>query len=257
MHNEFEQIQQLITSYSEKLEPSQFSFLERIYGQNFPLYEKRLQNYGLTGKKRLLDAGCGFGQWSLALSKLNQEVTAIDISPMRIQFVSDLASKLKLQNIHAQVSGLESIPFPAASFDAVFCYGVLFLTDWKKSLAELVRVLAPGGTIYVNANGLGWYKFLWESSHNRGPGYDPTLIAAKAFMNTWNYRQGLPVPGGEDIIIDSAELIFELEKLGCGSIKWGGESSLQQGSSPTAPFFRGEYAGDLGVYEIIAHKEGH
>jgi ubiquinone/menaquinone biosynthesis C-methylase UbiE len=109
------------------------------------------------GLRHVLDAGCGFGQWTLSLSGLNEAVSACDISPARISALQELALALGRKNIEAEVSSLEPLPYPDAHFDGVFCYSVLPLVGWREALREIHRVAKPGGVIYVNANAIGYY----------------------------------------------------------------------------------------------------
>lgn len=93
---------QIMTSYLEAvLSKVQFThqarighndrlFLQRIYADGLDKYTDRLQAIGFAEHEHVLDAGCGYGQWSLALAGMNQAVSACDISPLRVNFLGDL-----------------------------------------------------------------------------------------------------------------------------------------------------------------------
>lgn len=232
-------------------------FLQRIYDGGLDKYAQRLGAIGFAGYQHVLDAGCGFGQWSLALAGMNQKVSACDISPLRVDFLGKLTRELAVPNLDFRVSGIDDLPYADASFDAVFCYGVIFLTPWRKSLMELTRVLKPGGTLYVNANGLGWYIFLWQEEHNKADDYDPKAIAARTFTDTLRYdREGIYEPG-MSLIIEPNALEGELRKLGFSNIYTASEGEIHafpEASAPK-PFFKGEYYGQVGVYEVLAKKQ--
>lgn len=258
MHSVNTQLKQLVDDYSLTLCANDAAFLGRIFSTGLETYASRLQAAGFSGMGAILDAGCGFGQWSLSLADLNQSVTAIDVSPDRIDFLNKAAKALALP-LETHVSSIDATGLTANSFDAVFCYGVLFLTPWKESLAELSRLLRPGGRIYVNANGLGWYKHLWYNRPNAARDYDPAERAGKVLLNTWNYHNNAPVENGMDILIEPEELQIELETLGFSSILRAGEGQLRIGESATGDvqsFFQSEYLGDTGVYEMTAIKQG-
>lgn len=228
-------------------------FLQRIYGEGLSKYVDRLKALGFTGKDKLLDAGCGYGQWSLALAEMNTTVESCDISPLRIQFLEALADQLGISNLTAKVSGIDLMPYPDNHFDTVFCYGVIFLTPWRQSLMELTRVLKPGGQLYVNANGLGWYMFLWQEEHNKADDYDPKAIAAKCLSDTLTYdRKGIYEPG-MNLIIEPEGIKKELERLGFKHIEITHEGGLHLDQSVPAPkpLFKGEYNGQVGVYELV------
>jgi ubiquinone/menaquinone biosynthesis C-methylase UbiE len=253
----YEQIGPLLNRHKGSFKGNDAAFLERVYSKGIDVYIDRLKQYGFCGLSTVLDAGCGFGQWALALSTLNWKVSACDASAIRVEVLTGLATDLGITNVSARRASLDSLPYDYASFDGVFCYGVLFLTRWRESLRELARVVRPGGKLYVNANGVGWYKNLWYNLPNPAADYDPKLVAARAFMNTWKYQNGQVSEDGVDIIIEPEQLEGELKELGFDQIAQAGEGLLlashpEQAASQA--FFKGEYLGDLGVYEVIAAK---
>ncbi|HBW17007.1 MAG TPA: hypothetical protein DEF41_13015 [Desulfovibrio sp.] len=244
-----------VEAATPRFSPNDAGFAQRVFDKGLKPYLDRVTQYGFAGRGRVLDAGCGFGQWSLALALAGNQVDAVDIAANRVEFLTDVAGALRLP-VRAALGGIDKMPFPDATFDAVFCYGVLFLTDWKRSVAELLRVLRPGGLLYCNANGFGWYKHLWHTGHNRTPDYDPALRAARTLLNTWNYHNGHPLEPGMDILVTPEELAAELAAHGGWHIRTDGEGLL--GTPPPGaefrPFFQKEYMGDLGVYEVLAEK---
>lgn len=230
------------------------AFLERVYRDGLKKYDNRICAIDFIGHDNILDAGCGFGQWSLTLAAHNNQVSSCDISETRVHFLNRLASELGISNIKTDVCKLEYLPYEDQSFDAIFCYGVIFLTPWRKTLQSFRRVLRPDGKLYVNANALGWYVFLWCEEHNKMKDYDPKLQAARAMSDTLLYdRKGI-YEDGMEFIIDSDEMIAELEMLGFEKIQMASEGMLH--INPRAhrpqPFFSAKYYGQPGVYEAIA-----
>lgn len=235
------------------------SFIKRIYYEGIEKYVDRLKAIGFSGNKHVLDAGCGYGQWSLALALLNEKVSACDISNVRADFLSDLVHQLNLDNLNLIVSGIDEMPYENNTFDAVFCYGVIFLTPWRKSLAELVRVLKPGGKVYVNANGLGWYMFLWEAEHNKTADYDPKALAAQTLNDTLKYEREGEHNNNVSLVIEPNDLIAELEKFGFKDFQLASEGCLHldHAAAKPKPFFKGKYKGLTGVFEMVAQKKDH
>jgi SAM-dependent methyltransferase len=251
-----EALKTAVEAASVELEANSSAFLRRVFADGLAKYVQRLRQYGFEGHGDVLDAGCGFGQWSLALSELNRHVEAIDIAPDRVQFLTELALALGKTNLAVCQCSLSRLGFEDRSFDAVFCYGVIFLTRWRESLTEFARVMRPGGRLYVNANGLGWYKNLWYAAPNKTADYDPEYRAAQVWLNTWRYRNGQPVQDGFDILIEPHELESALSELGFENISCAGEGLLGRapGAAGPPPFFAATYFGDTGVYEIIAQR---
>ena len=242
--------------YAARMDVNDKFFLERVYREGLQKYIDRLTAIGFSGGRHVLDAGCGFGQWSLALASLNERANACDVSQLRVDFLNDMAGQLGITNLDIKSSGIDIMPYPDNYFDLVFCYGVIFLTPWRRSLHELSRVLKPGGKLYVNANGLGWYNYLWNEEPNKAAGYDPKAVAAKAFPDTLNHeREGIHKPG-MDLIIDPESLQNELRSNGFINIHQANEGGLHLNHDVEAPkpFFGGEYYGQTGVYEIVCTK---
>ncbi len=101
------------------------------------------------GKERIvLDIGCGAGHGSHTLAKKYKKVHAIDISPEAIEYAK---KNWHVQNIEFGVGDCLSIPFPDSTFDEIAAFEVFeHLTDWRKFLSELRRVLKPGGVVYIS-----------------------------------------------------------------------------------------------------------
>jgi SAM-dependent methyltransferase len=129
------------------------------YGRGLDYYLARLDRLMLSGE-RVLDAGCGVGQWALALSHRYAQVDAVDIHAERLTTLRAVAALTEADNIHIQPAAIDALPFENDTFDAVFCYGVIMFTPMRHSLAELYRVLKPGGRLYVCLNADGWYHML-------------------------------------------------------------------------------------------------
>ncbi len=249
-------LEKAISNHKERIGNNDALFLQRIYKEGLGKYSDRLRAIGFTNCNHVLDAGCGFGQWSLALAQLNRFVSACDVSSLRMDVVKDVTRELEVTNLDLLVSGITSLPYVDSSFDAVFCYGVIFLTPWRQSLRELARVLKPGGKLYVSANGLGWYIFLWQEEYNKAKDYDPKVVVAKTFAGTLLYdREGI-YEAGMNLIVEPHSLKYELQQLHFSNIQIDREGSIHMDKSMAVPkpFFRGEYFGQTGIYEVLATK---
>ena len=95
------------------------------------------------------------GQWLRALAGLNESVTGLEYATERVVVSSEILTQMQIGNARVVQGAAEAIPFADQSFDAIFSYSVLLLTDYRKALAEAWRVLKPGGKFYFNTNGLG------------------------------------------------------------------------------------------------------
>lgn len=252
------QIERIIEKYKGRFDKKldEMAFFRRVFSESPETYKQRLKAIGFSGHKCVLDAGCGFGQWALELAKMNEEVSALDISSERVAVLKELAEIKKIKNIIAREGTIERLPYKDAYFDAIFCYASIPLVPWKETLRELYRVLKKGGVIYLNADAVGWFVHLWKDEPNKGGGYEPKEWAAKAFINTYNYNKGnefLPIGG---FIIEEDEMINELQKVGFEIIRKGPEGTinLDPENIRIKPFFKSEYGGWTGPFEILVKK---
>src|SRR5262245_9370473 len=106
---------------------------------------------------RVLDAGCGPGTITLGLaSKVAPgSVIGVDVEDSQFAKARDRAEHERL-DVEFRRASIYELPFDEGSFDAVFCHAVLqHLSNPVGALAELCRVLKPGGVIGVRAGDMG------------------------------------------------------------------------------------------------------
>ncbi|MEO7793282.1 MAG: class I SAM-dependent methyltransferase, partial [Thermoanaerobaculia bacterium] len=111
--------------------------------ERYPIPELRLPR---AQGALLLDIGCNWGRWSVAAARLGYDVVGIDPSLGAVMTARRVFDQLQLRGRFV-VADCRFLPFPPATFDAGFCYGVLQHIDKDKallSLAELGRVLKAG-----------------------------------------------------------------------------------------------------------------
>jgi SAM-dependent methyltransferase len=121
-------------------------------------------------KERLLDLGCGYGYLTAPFRDALgfREAHAVDILEERLSS----AKKLGLIT-HRLDLEKDSLPFPPESFDMVIMAGVLnHLKFWDNILAEVRRVLKPGGLIFISNPNLGW----WVDRVSLLLGYQPSTV---------------------------------------------------------------------------------
>jgi SAM-dependent methyltransferase len=118
------------------------------------LFDQLLRGRLVPGMS-LLDAGCGGGRNLVYFLREGFEVHGIDADPKAVEAVRRLAAELapRLPSENFQVDEVESLPFPAARFDAVVCNAVLhFARDeahFDRMLDAMWRVLKPGGMFFA------------------------------------------------------------------------------------------------------------
>lgn len=229
------------------------SFVEYEMGfyKNLDFYKKRLSMIGFERLPKVLDAGSGIGQWSVALSYLNKYVEAIDISTQRVKFASSMAQISHVENCSFQVGSLESLPYDNETFDGIFCFGVFMFTDTERTLQEFKRVLKPGGKMYLNFNSLGWYAHLII---DRGIKQKNFNIIKQAIIMCLRHFVGYK----SQILIRTSTMRKLLEEYKFNNIRFGPEGSLTPMLPPNTlkphSIYAPQYYSINGVVEVLAEK---
>jgi SAM-dependent methyltransferase/uncharacterized protein YbaR (Trm112 family) len=99
--------------------------------------------------KLVLDAGCGNGMLSHAISTFGCEVVATDLSDSVEAAHRHLADR-EPRRTHFVQSDLMQPAVRPESFDVIFCAGVLHHTpNTRATFDKVIKALAPGGTVFV------------------------------------------------------------------------------------------------------------
>jgi len=114
---------------------------------SFHVPERRLRLFGDLRGKDVLELGCGAARWSLALSRAGARVVGLDVSPRRLQQARELVKRAGA-NLRLVEASAEAVPFPARSFDVIFCdIGAMSYADPYRTVPEAARLLRPGGQL--------------------------------------------------------------------------------------------------------------
>src|SRR5438874_3846615 len=98
---------------------------------------------GDLGGRRVLDVGCGTGKFVAALSE-RAKVWGVDVSPEMLEVARGRAPRVRFKQASA-----DALPFKEGWFERATMWLVIHLHERPKALAEIRRVLAPGGRITV------------------------------------------------------------------------------------------------------------
>jgi len=114
------------------------------------VFEVLLRNRILEGK-RLLDVGCGTGPFSLAARERGARVVSLDLG---VTLLTRARAKGAARVVAANAAQL---PFAVGSFDIVLSSECIEHTEEpERALAEMLRVLRPGGLLVVTCPNRVW-----------------------------------------------------------------------------------------------------
>ncbi len=139
---------------------------------------------------RALEVGCGRGIGTEIIFERfgAREVHAFDVDPAMVRLARARLAAYPPERLRLDVGDVTAIREPDASFDAVFDFGIVHhVPDWRAAIAEVRRVLKPGG------------RFFFEE-------------VTRHALERWSYRTFLVHPTADRF--SGRELVAELERQG-------------------------------------------
>lgn len=136
--------------------PAYAELCRRVYGTSFIQFnmvdaeqiESLLGFLALSPGERVVDLGCGIGtQAEHIADRTGARVTGLDFAPRAIE-TARARCTTKGDRLNFVLGDLNAIALPQRSFDAVVSFDALyFVDDLGKTVADIVRLLTPGGRL--------------------------------------------------------------------------------------------------------------
>jgi ubiquinone/menaquinone biosynthesis C-methylase UbiE len=111
--------------------------------------------------RRVLDLGCGAGRHVLFLAREGFEVHGLDSSAEALRICRERLREAGLRTPLVQAD-MRRIPYPDGTFDAVLAIASLYhgtLADIRRTLAEVRRVLVPGGLALLEFKSVRSFRY--------------------------------------------------------------------------------------------------
>jgi arsenite methyltransferase len=126
---------------------------ERLFQDDTESIVQILVSFGLKlNGARLLELGCGPGYYAIRIAQRFRllNVVGVDRSAKLVEHSEARRRLLKLGNCQFRIGDVRAIPWPSASAEAVITSRLFMILDDRQAvMAEVYRVLAPGGLLFI------------------------------------------------------------------------------------------------------------
>ena len=124
-----------------------WSHFHPLAAMTTPTAAKLVNFAAIKAGQRVLDVACGTGVVAVTCAQRGARVTGLDLTPELLETARENA-KLAGVEVDFHEGDAEQLPFPDSTFDAVLSqFGHMFAPRPEVAVAEMLRVLKPGGTI--------------------------------------------------------------------------------------------------------------
>lgn len=166
------------------------------------------------GLGNLAEFGCGTGFYTQVLAGKADSVVATDLSPGMLALAKD---QIKAANVTFQAEDCQRTSLPDGAFDTAFISLVIHFTEADKTLAEMRRILKPGGTLIISnldpraLNGLDRVRCLIRILYHGLIGY--RVKPPKGFgKNVMTGKQLCDLLGKSGFVVVSTETIKDTSR---------------------------------------------
>ncbi|MCP2336569.1 class I SAM-dependent methyltransferase [Actinomadura rupiterrae] len=135
----------------------------RLWGM-YAIPDDELNALGDVAGKRVLELGCGAGQWARSLAAEGASVVGLDLSEAQL---AAAAGAMGTDRYSLVQGAAERLPFADGGFDLVFCdHGGLSWAPPDQAVPEVARVLRSGGRLVFNVTS-PWFEACYDEEAER------------------------------------------------------------------------------------------
>ncbi|MGC4098179.1 MAG: class I SAM-dependent methyltransferase [Nitrospira sp.] len=196
---------------AESFDAKPLAFWER-YGR------RTIERMSLRRGAHVLDVCCGTGASALPAAQAigpEGKVIAIDLASELLKRGQAKAQTAGLRSLEFRQGDMTDLGFPDHHFDAVVCvFGIFFVPDMETQVAELWRMVRPGGQLAITTWGMRFWApvyDLWlEVVRRRRPDLHAAFNAWDRITTTEAAYKLLHDGGAENVVVDSEDGCQEL-----------------------------------------------
>jgi SAM-dependent methyltransferase len=165
----------------------------------------------LPSRSKILDGGCGLGEWTIFLGDRGYDVVGLDISQSTITRLQEL-----FRDRQFVCGDIRQTNFDNDTFDAYFSWGTFehFENGLGDCIQEAYRILKPGGFLFISVPYQNWRHILrdsralyfWDETYDREKGY----VKARRF-----YQWRLTMPELERELAIGKFNTLKIHPIGC------------------------------------------
>jgi SAM-dependent methyltransferase len=166
----------------------------------------------------VLDVGSGSGASAIPAASIvgpSGRVIAVDLAERLLALASDKAERSGLRNVEFHHGDMEALGYPDGMFDAVMSvFSIFFVPDMTKQVAELWRMVRPGGRLAITTWGPRMFEpgnaAWWNAVKTHAPDLHSTYVPWER-ITTVDAVRGLLIDAGipaSDVVAETGQQIL-------------------------------------------------
>jgi ubiquinone/menaquinone biosynthesis C-methylase UbiE len=159
--------------------------------------QRTIEIANLQPGMRVLDACCGTGASAIPAALnvgMTGSVLGVDLAESLLELARNKSQRQGLTNIEFQCADFSTLNLPSESFDAIVCvFGIFFLPDMEAAVAELWRMLRPGGTLAITSWGARVFEPANRTFWNAIQSERPEMFYTRSPQNECDLRRSFRI----------------------------------------------------------------